>query len=279
MKPFVSFCCLLILACLNGRPASVTLNPNADTTISEGSRANTSPTSATMIVGRLAGMGGTAKCRDLLRFDLSSIPSNVTVTSVTLTVVVTRNHFGGTDTHGLHRLNAPWTELGATWDTSGFGAWSAGSFEEAPDSTIGLGLGTFTFPSTPAMINTVQAWVTNATSNNGWILISGEEETAGNARRVSSREAASGKPTLIVQYTTPPMPPPSPVISRPAIVTNQFVFSFVAAAGHSYTVEFKDNLSVSNWTTHVVFPAPAQQTNLTVVSSLNSNRFFRVRAD
>lgn len=278
MKQFYLFGCLAA-ACLEIQAASISLNPVADTTISEQNQARAAFNADTMIVGRLTANGAQAKCRDLLQFDLSSLPADITITSVTLTVTITRNHFGGTDSHALHRMNAAWTEALATWDTSGSAAWTGGSFEDEPDSTIGLGSGTFVFPSSPAMIATAQMWQTNGAANYGWIMISADEETPGNARRVGSREAFSGQPTLTIEYTAAPPPPPAPTLGSPRVEEGQFTFDFLAKAGHAYTVEYKDNLNSNQWNTLVMYPAPATDTSIRVSNSVETVRFFRVVAD
>jgi VCBS repeat-containing protein len=94
--------------------------------------------------------------------------------------------------------------------------------------------------------------------------------------RASDRALTSSVATVTITITPPP---PSPLVTGPRLQTNQFVFNFVGEAGHSYTVEYNANLNTSNWTTHLVFPAPAQKTNFTVLDALGTNRFFRVRAD
>jgi len=252
----------------------------ADTTISGNNGARASGVTAHMIVGHLSQINTPA--RGLLRFDLSSLQSGIIVTSVTLRVSVTASASAATDTHSVHPLNAAWAETSATWIDSGLAPWEeqGGDFAGTPDASVGIaGIGAYTFSSTASLITTVRMWVTNAASNNGWILRSESEAGGRSGRRVNTREASMDRPTLTVGFRIPPITPPVPVITSPRQAGNQFVFNFVAAAGHSYTVEFKDNLNVSNWTTHVVFPAPTQQTNFTVLDSLNGNRFFRVRAD
>src|SRR5215218_151578 len=194
MKSVLSLLCVGALAF--GAHADVTnVFASADTTISEGGEANTAWNSDNMVVGRLTGNGAEAVSRALIRFDLSSLPSNVVVTSVTLTVSISRAHSSTPDNHAIHRMNVDWSESTATWETSGISAWLGGDFAENPDSTTLFGgdqsgvAVLATFPSTPALVSAVQSWLTHASQNFGWLLRNEDEETSGNGRRISSHEA------------------------------------------------------------------------------------------
>jgi hypothetical protein len=228
MKSVLSLLCVGALA-IGARADSITLNPAADTTISEGGRANTSWNSDNMVVGRLTGNGGEAISRGLIRFEMPSLPANTVVTSVTLTVSITRARSSTPDNHALHQLMSPWSESTATWESSGSGAWSGGNFLEVPDSTTPLGgdqsgnTVTGTFPSTPAFVAAVQTWLTNVSENYGWVLRNEDEETLGNGRRISSREAAVGlKPVLTIGYflEEPPPPPADFTVTSPGSFYN-----------------------------------------------------------
>lgn len=206
MRPL--FCvCLLLLVAFDGFGDSISLPSVADTTISEGNAANANALGPDLIVGGL--LQFTSRCRGLVRFDLSGIPSSAVITSATVAVTVTKSRAGATEhDHGLHRLLSSWTEAGATWDSSGVAPWTGGSFTENPDATLALGDGaTYTFESTSGLVATVQLWLTNPAANHGWILISQEEAAAGTARRVATHEAGAGQPMLTVGYSVAPPPP------------------------------------------------------------------------
>src|SRR5436190_6147119 len=134
MKSVLSLLCIGALT-LTVRADVATVFAAADTTISEGNKANTAWNSDNMVVGRLTGNGAEAVSRGLIRFDLSSLPSNIVITSATLTVSVSRAHSFNPDNHAIHRLNSAWSESTATWLTSGTSAWLGGNFAEEPDST------------------------------------------------------------------------------------------------------------------------------------------------
>jgi hypothetical protein len=81
--------------------------------------------------------------------------------------------------------------------------------------TVGTNLGHYDWPSAsnPAMVADVQNWLNNPSSNNGWLLVSGDETDAGTFRAFYSQEgsvSASNSafaPVLTVTYT--PVPEPS----------------------------------------------------------------------
>jgi hypothetical protein len=162
--------------------------------------------------------------RTLLRFDLSSIPTNATVVSATLTLQVTRVPGAlGTVNHAVHRLTASWVE--GTVVGSGAGgqaiagttSWNSREHPSVPWTTPG---GDF-FPSASATATLapvlgpvswngtalkadVQAWVTGSQPNYGWIII-GDETVNPSAREYAAKENTTPaiRPSLAVQYTLP----------------------------------------------------------------------------
>ncbi len=162
--------------------------------------------------------------RSLVQFDLSAIPADSLINSVTLDFEINQVALNSQiGTALIHRVTAAWTEgpsnpigpegQGTTtqagdsswihrsfpnqlWTTPGgdFNPVSSGS---APFST---GPQTMTFVSTAGMVNDVQSWTTNPATNFGWVLI-GDEVNIRNARRMDSRENMNTQPTLTVDFT------------------------------------------------------------------------------
>ena len=182
---------------------SANFTPIADTTISDGDGARANGFSTDMIVGRLSHLN--APARGLVRFDLSGLPVGAVVTSVSLNFTVIANASGGADIHALQRLNTGWLENSATWLSSGAAPWAnaGGDYLSTPDATVSVTDGTFTFSSTAALVGTVQAWIDNPASNNGWLLRSQNEGSGRNARRIGTLEGSS-PPILTVEYSAPP---------------------------------------------------------------------------
>ncbi|MGI8906825.1 MAG: DNRLRE domain-containing protein [Candidatus Sumerlaeaceae bacterium] len=159
----------------------------------------------------------------LLRFNVASIPSNASVTSVSLAMLMTKAPATGPSPtpQRLHRVTRAWTEGTSTGTganglvTSGTATWSSaqlnttawttpgGDFVAGSSATTNIGsltFSTFTW-SSATMVADVQGWVTNAAQNFGWIVI-GDEATQKSAREYASSEGAvSDQPVLTVTYT------------------------------------------------------------------------------
>jgi hypothetical protein len=204
--------------------AQVELRPVADTTIHEVSPAHN------MGAHTHVAIGSTAKdtsARGLFRFDVSTVPANATLQSVTLTFTLpalSRPDTAGTR-YSAHRVLVPWGEgtktgnLGApgtggeaTWNHSALPtAWGApgglaGSDYAASASAtdvLGPAPGAFTMASTAGLVEDVQAWVTNPGANFGWLLKAEDESMAQTARQFASRETANGV-MLRIEYSMEP---------------------------------------------------------------------------
>jgi Disaggregatase related repeat/TGF-beta propeptide len=134
--------------------------------------------------------------RGLIKFDLSSIPANGTVTSATLYLY---SHDNKTDqTTYLYRVTSNWNENTVTWLN-----WSllGGDFDSATPH--------FTFlPAqnncmlTIDLTSLVQAWVNGTYQNHGLMLYS---TGPNHIIKYSSKEdgTASQRPKLNIVYTTP----------------------------------------------------------------------------
>lgn len=161
--------------------------------------------------------------RGLLRFDLSAIPANATVTGAVLTL---HHNLGqpNTGTISLHRVLAGWgegtsnpegnegtgtdaTPGDATWvhtffDTS---TWSAtgGDAEDAASAATAVGpdFGPYAW-SDAGMVADIQAWLDDPSSNHGWMLKADESIRVGSAKRFSTRENAdpTQRPLLTVTW-------------------------------------------------------------------------------
>lgn len=141
-----------------------------------------------------------ADSRGLIKFDLSSIPANSTVTSATL-YLYEHDSKDGQMTY-IYRVTSNWSENSATWLN-----WSllGGDFDS--------GISHFTFiPAqnncrlTMDITNLVQAWVNGTYQNFGLMLYSiGPNQTI----NYTSKEdgTASQRPKLNIVYTLPTITP------------------------------------------------------------------------
>lgn len=177
--------------------------------------------------------------RGLLAFDVASgVPAGATIVEAELILHMSLGTQGDYD-FALHRLLADWGEgtsnsstgpmgsgngggMGAsatagdaTWEYRSYPdvAWGqlGGDFDAMESSIARVGLDTayYTWGSTPRMVDDVQRWLDDASSNFGWILIGdvpvGATRTA---KRFDSREHPNSAfwPQLIVRYTAPAGP-------------------------------------------------------------------------
>ncbi len=167
--------------------------------------------------------------RSLLKFDLQNVvPSNATITSVTLQIYLEFDNSGNT-LNNLHRATRAWNEgsnplvdsqtvgQGApaqtgdsTWSHESYSAvvWNAPGGEFAPGisaAAIAGEAGTFVRFSGVGLINDIQAFVDNPATNHGWALL-GNESATQTAKRYYSSEADSSvsglRPQLAIEYET-----------------------------------------------------------------------------
>ena len=175
--------------------------------------------------------------RGVLAFDIAgSIPPGSIITSVTLTLNMSKTFGDTARIVELHKLVADWgegtshapgeegdgapaTPNDATWrhrffDTI-FWAMEGGDFSATVSASQSVGpLGYYTWNSVQ-MVADVQSWVNNPSSNFGWLVL-GDESTLGSAKRFDTRESAN-PPVLTIEYRSGqpsprlrPTPPPRP---------------------------------------------------------------------
>ena len=172
--------------------------------------------------------------RALLWFDIASVlPANAIIKSVTLQMNTTLQIYGEDSPMTVHTVLSPWgegtsnsdgddgggkgaasTTDDATWLHTFFNTqtWTApgGDFDPVAISETMVGLGPVEWPCTDDFIAVVQDWV-NTPANNLGLLVAGDENFRGTARRFDSREAFvlsvppnnSNLPTLEIVYSTP----------------------------------------------------------------------------
>jgi len=281
---------------------SAVLAPVADTTLFE-STANNNLGASSLAVGAT---GHALAARALLRFDVSGIPSNATVTSATLRFVVSRAPLneGLPSLFELHRFLSPWTEgtgvdnLGSTaqpGETTWLSQFHGSALWSQPGSAVDVDYSStisssvpinplpegetapYTFESTAELIADVQAWVSQTTTNHGWIMISSDEQTATTARRIFSREDAASPPLLEVQYSLPPADP-VPQFTSAATANAAFEMRFTVPSTYCYEVQYRESLVNTNWSALTNVCAPVSDVQAIATDSLaGPQRFYRLR--
>ncbi len=161
--------------------------------------------------------------RGIIAFDIAAhIPSGSTITSASLQLTMSRTSSGASDV-ALHKVLADWGEAtsraggeggggapaaggDATWlhtfyDTD---LWSTpgGDFLPAASAqTTVVGMRSYDWGPTPAMVADVQGWLDAPESSFGWLLL-GDEDRSRTTKRFNTKEHAdiATRPQLVVEY-------------------------------------------------------------------------------
>jgi spore coat protein A, manganese oxidase len=176
--------------------------------------------------------------RGVLAFDIAgSVPAGSTITSVTLTLNMSRTPSNDARIVELHRLQADWgegtsqasgqegagapaTTNDATWRhrfyNSIFWTTQGGDFFGTVSASQSVaGIGSYAWTSAQ-MAADVQSWLDNPATNFGWLVL-GDESAGATAKRFDTRESAT-PPVLTIQYTVS-TPTPTPTVSPTATPT------------------------------------------------------------
>lgn len=146
--------------------------------------------------------------RALIKYDISSIPKGVYVTSAKLYLYAKSNAlngdhvnpmYGSANTSLLQKITAPWTTAGVGWLN-----------QPATNTSSQKTLAQSTSSHQNYVVNIkdfVQSWINNPASNYG-MLLRLQNEVAYNSMIFNSGIAADSlQPTLVICYTTTPPPP------------------------------------------------------------------------
>ena len=168
--------------------------------------------------------------RGLIAFDLTSIPTNATLTEATLSMFLSRSGPNPAADISLSKALRDWGEGAsnagpqggrgapaepgdATWIYNFYNtsSWTTpgGDFSPILSATTPVSMENTTYTwSGSGLLADVQSWVSNPASNFGWVIL-GNEIDAGSAKQFNSRESASNPPQLTVTYQVP-SPTPTP---------------------------------------------------------------------
>jgi hypothetical protein len=154
--------------------------------------------------------GGSGKeVSSLLKWDLSAVPAGSRLDSATVTVTVTNP---SPQTYQAYDLKQPWVEAAATWQQYASGqSWEEAGAKGSLDRGAQVGslsaptTGNRTFSLSPAL---VQEWIDDPSSNRG-IVIANAANTDGVVFFTREAADASLRPSLSVNYSETPAPPPT----------------------------------------------------------------------
>ncbi len=126
----------------------------------------------------------------LIKWDISSIPPDASITSVKIKLNITDSSI---HRYNIYNQTSPWDENSVTWNDM-----SQGSvlFQQVPPLTVGQ----VTLVVVPNAVDLIQKWVNGVVPNNGVII---RNMSSNNGIDIDSKETPSGlAPTLEVSYTT-----------------------------------------------------------------------------
>lgn len=199
----------------------LTLQPDAasgvDAFIYTGGATTNFGSNVSLAVGRLS--VDSQIYRSLIKFDLSSVPSDAVISSAVLSLMVNGDYSTNAETISVYRVIRAWTEAGVTWikydgavnwqTVGGFGALDCeqtpiGATAFAASETVGVFKDFALTPTTKAGLDLGNGWLIKADAeavSNGYGFHSSDAATAGN------------RPRLVITYSTP-TPKGLPVISH-----------------------------------------------------------------
>ncbi len=147
------------------------------------------------------------KFENLTGTGANQVPQGSVVTSVSLTLYMTASPTFTNPTFSLYRMLSAWTDT-STYSSMGSGV-DGSEYRATEDFSFadnGTGAYSFTFSTAGhAMINTVQAWLNDPSSNQGWYLFCNDNSSK--ASFASSEDGtAANRPTLAITYSLPSPP-------------------------------------------------------------------------
>jgi hypothetical protein len=186
----------------SGEAATYTVTADRDSWINEASTAQNNGTVTT--VRATASSTNTSRTRAVIGFTLPTIPSNETITAVSLKLFVTTT---GTKAVTVNRLTGSWTETGVTWANfnAAFNATAEATFTPSAAGSVSVDVTAL-----------VQGWKAGTFTNNGLGLIG----AANSAAIFASREATTtgNRPQLVI--TTALISPSLLVLKSNSVVSD-----------------------------------------------------------
>lgn len=147
--------------------------------------------------------------RSLVKFDLSSIPANATITSASLILTVTSDLSSNARTLSAYRVLRNWAS-GANWNTyNSTNNWGTAGCGNTTTDREATDIGTATQPASPSAGSTVtisltaskiQEWYSGALANYGLLL---KVDTEVDDAIYYESGNSTNKPILRIDYTVP----------------------------------------------------------------------------
>jgi hypothetical protein len=183
----------------------------------------------------------------LLRWDLSSVPADASVESASITL---RLSSGTNHEYEIYELLQSWNEAQTTWSQSASGSsWGAAGAQQGGIDRGTTVLGTITSSSTgfvtialnSAGIAVVQNWITDPTSNHGFVIQDYANSTSdGFTMSSSEHSTVSYRPRLTVAYRSAES---APIAGDPEMGSTAPEFGPIATAARTEVLQFERHVS------------------------------------
>ena len=188
----------------NGISPSQSYAGSQDTYLSQNKAATNFGTSPILLIDGDEPVGSTKDVAALMKWDISSIPQGITITSAAINLYVSE---ASTQMYELYELKRSWSESGATWNRNISGiSWEIpGANGQSDRGTTVLGtLTARTVGHHDIVLNfdgkkLLQAWINKESVNHGFIIMD-KSNTNGLDLRSSEYSAASTRPKLTISY-------------------------------------------------------------------------------
>ena len=129
----------------------------------------------------------------------------------------------------------------------------------------------YAMANTAQLVADLQLWLDNPTTNFGWFVVCQQEGTIFTARRIAAREDTNNAPRLQIDYLIPP------VIEKIQKGAGQFTLWFTAQVAQTYEVQYRTNLTTAPWLTLATFNPPASTTPVAVIDAITTpQRYYRL---
>ena len=156
----------------------------------------------------------TQRRRTLIKFDISSIPSNAIVSSAKLYLRINLNRSSNARDFKMYRVLRDWVESEMTWnDWSTGNAWTTGGCgSDGNDADLTNVWATTSYTASESVgtvkeydIDTdlIEGFIDGTYNNYGWVLLSPEESNDLYNHDSAGSATAANRPKLVITYTVP----------------------------------------------------------------------------
>jgi len=183
-----------------------------DTYILSSSPTTNYGTSSVIVVGQVLPFATPEINRGLIKFDISSIPSNSSIVSANLYLWVSADDSSNARTLSAYRVLRAWVEAQATWNVYSTGNnWGTAGCSNTSTDREAASIGSASVGASESVgtmitiaLNTakVEEWINGTLTNNGLLLKVDTESSDKYSYDSSSSGTAGERPKLVIEYNS-----------------------------------------------------------------------------